>query len=249
VWFQRTFCQPVVLLSFFRRWMRHKLERNPIGWLEQRTWSGRLVTWGWFAVIISLYSAIFTDKNFFRGYGEMQRVVACLLTGCLAMCAAGSFRRERETAVLELLLVSPLSENQIISGRLEGLWGQFLPAFGLLLAIWAYFSTWLGNMLDDAQAISFYAFSFLSLPVIGLYFSLCCRNFLSAFLSTIGVGFLLPLALPLLLRFLAFERYMPATIQTSVPASLLQSLFAIICWFQLHDRLKRRAFPFDRRES
>ena len=44
-------------LTFFRRWMRRKLERNPIGWLEQRTWSGRLVTWGWFAVLISIYSA------------------------------------------------------------------------------------------------------------------------------------------------------------------------------------------------
>jgi len=179
----------------------------------------------------------------------MQRVIALLLAGSLALSAAGSFRRERETGVLELLLVSPLGENQIISGRLGGLWGQFLPAFGLLLVIWAYFSTLLGNG-HDAQAISFYALSFLSLPVIGLYFSLCCRNVLSAFLSTIGVGFLLPVALPLLLRFfLSFELYVPPGIYTSVPASFLQSLFAIICWFKLHDRLKRRAFPFDRREN
>src|SRR5262249_1106770 len=42
LWLDRTFCTPVVCVSFFRRWMRRKLERNPIGWLEQRTWSGRL---------------------------------------------------------------------------------------------------------------------------------------------------------------------------------------------------------------
>jgi len=42
-----------VLAEVFSAWMLRKLERNPIGWLEQRTWTGRLVTWGWFAVIMS----------------------------------------------------------------------------------------------------------------------------------------------------------------------------------------------------
>jgi len=55
LWWRRKLCTPVFWLGFFRRWMRRKLERNPIGWLEQRTWSGRLVTWGWFAVLIAIY--------------------------------------------------------------------------------------------------------------------------------------------------------------------------------------------------
>ena len=58
VWWQRTFCTPVLWVSLLRRWMRWKLEHNPIGGSDQRTWSGRLVTWGWFAVIISIYSAV-----------------------------------------------------------------------------------------------------------------------------------------------------------------------------------------------
>jgi len=37
----------------------------PLGGLEQRTWSGRLVTWGWFAVIISLYSGYPYRQEFF----------------------------------------------------------------------------------------------------------------------------------------------------------------------------------------
>ncbi len=45
--------------------------------------------------------------------------------------------------MLELLLVSPLGENQIIAGRLGGLWTQFVPTAGLLLGIWAYCSTFL----------------------------------------------------------------------------------------------------------
>src|SRR5262249_40990849 len=47
LWWQETFCTPMFWLSFFQRWMRRKLERNPVGWLEQRRWTGRLVTWGW----------------------------------------------------------------------------------------------------------------------------------------------------------------------------------------------------------
>ncbi len=128
VWLQRTFCTPVLWVAFFRRWMRWKLERNPIGWLEQRTWSGRLVTWGWFAVLISIYSAVLTDHQFLMNGDDLQETMAWLLAGSMAMSAAGSFRRERDTGVLELLLVSPLGENQIISGRLGGLWSQFLPA-------------------------------------------------------------------------------------------------------------------------
>src|SRR5207245_11135246 len=102
-----------------------------------------------------------------------------------------SFRRERESGVLELLLVSPVGEREIIFGRLRGLWGQFLPAFGLLLAIWCYFiSIFPGR--SDAEPIFFCANTFLTLPVIGLYFSLGCRNFLTAFLSTLATGLLMP---------------------------------------------------------
>ena len=61
---------------------------------------------------------------------------------------------ERESGVLELLLVSPLGEKQIIAGRLSGLWGQFAPAAVLLLAIWAYFFD-LPAQRGPGQAVSY----------------------------------------------------------------------------------------------
>jgi hypothetical protein len=121
--------------------MKRKLETNPIGWLEQRTWSGRLLTWGWLAIIISLYSTILTDPSFFQRTSTPQNVMGWMLVLSMAISTAGSFRRERESGVLELLLVSPIGERTIISGRLRGLWNQFLPAFGLLLIVWAYLSS------------------------------------------------------------------------------------------------------------
>ena len=246
VWFEKQFCTPVLWVSFFRGWMRRKLERNPIGWLEQRTWTGRLVTWGWFAVVVSLYSAVFTDRNFFRGYDAIQRMIAWLLAGSLAMSAAGSFRRERESGVLELLLVSPLGENQIISGRLGGLYAQFLPSFGLLLGVWMYFSSVI--MGRAAGAVAFYAATFFALPVIGLYFSLRCRSFLSAFLWTLMTGLLLPLLVPPLLSALWLVQVglFHWHIRLSAREAFVQLLIAAFCWFRLHDRLKQRAFAFNR---
>jgi len=253
VWWEQVFCTPFLWLSFFRRWMRHKLERNPVGWLQQRTWTGRLVTWGWFAVTISLYSAVLTDPNFLRTSSFMQRTMSWLLAGSMALSAAGSFRRERETGVLELLLVSPLGERDIIAGRLRGLWGQFLPAVGLLLGIWSYFSSLLRftGLWSDTEAIIFSAVTFLTLPVIGLYFSLRCRGFLAALISTLAVGLLLPMICPVALEWL-WARYTKALlsgqweIRPSGEAAFFQLVLAAWCWSRLYHRLRDRAFPLER---
>jgi ABC-type Na+ efflux pump permease subunit len=162
------------------------------------------------------------------------------------MSAAGSFRRERESGVLELLLVSPLGENQIISGRLGGLYGQFLPSFGLLLGVWMYFSSVI--MGRAAGAVAFYAATFFALPVIGLYFSLRCRSFLSAFLWTLMTGLALPLLVPPLLSALWLVQVglFHWRIRLSGREAFVQVLIAVFCWFRLHARLKQRAFSFNR---
>jgi ABC-type transport system involved in multi-copper enzyme maturation permease subunit len=251
LWWQRKFCTPVFWQALFRRWMRRRLERNPIGWLEQRTWSGRLVTWGWLAVLISIYSSALTDPGFLTDNSNVQETMAWLLAGSMALSAAGSFRRERESGVLELLLVSPLGENQIITGRLGGLWTQFVPTAGLLLGIWAYCSTFLRER-SATGLVWYYLVIFLTVPVFGLYFSLRCRNFLVAFVTTVVVALVLPVVLPDLLRWLwwlghgapgkAFEWEMgPSTL-----GAICQGILALLCWERLLGRLKQRSFPLER---
>jgi ABC-type transport system involved in multi-copper enzyme maturation permease subunit len=251
LWLQKTFTTPVIWVSFFKRWMLRKLERNPIGWLEQRTWIGRLVTWGWFAIIISIYSAVFTDKNFFRGYSSVQNGIGWLLSGSLGLSAAGSFRRERESGVLELLLVSPVGEAEILFGRLRGLWGQFFPAFAMLLGIWVYFSSLFPS--DTDGAIYFYGAAFFSLPVIGLYYSLRCRYFMTAFLSTLMVGLVLPIVVPGLVRFIWWI-YVGSANNGSLFLRTVNTVFiqiglAVFCWVRLYQRLVRRSFPLERTET
>jgi ABC-type transport system involved in cytochrome c biogenesis permease component len=255
IWLQQKFCTPIVWISFFRRWMKRKLEANPIGWLEQRTWSGRLITWGWLAVIISLYSAVLSDPNFFQRTSIPQNVMAWTLVLSMAISTAGSFRRERESGVLELLLVSPIRERTIISGRLRGLWAQFLPAFALLLVVWFYLASISLTRGESGGPILFYATTFFSLPVIGLYFSLRCRGFMTALLATLCGTFAIPLIIAVIIA-LWWMTVAPVTGYTSygsievagasLPTALVQGIVATTCWKLLHARLKTRSFPLDR---
>jgi ABC-type transport system involved in multi-copper enzyme maturation permease subunit len=259
--------------------MRRKLEHNPIGWLEQRSWSGRLVTWGWLGVVTCLYCAALTGSTSFQGIGQVHGLVGWLLGGSMALTAAGSFRRERETGVLELLLVSPLRVQEIISGRLRGLWSQFLPAIGLLVAVQLYLGSIFnyGAFIQQSQsgAVFLQACSFLSVPVIGLYFSLRCRNFMSALLATVTVALVIPVAASAILGWLFWSLSFgppsnltlygyagPAGLSFSGYggpgfylyrlatlstgyAAVSQLLLAALCWNRLLWRLKLRQFPFD----
>lgn len=152
---------------------------------------------------------------------------------------------------LELLLVSPVGERSIIFGRLCGLWIQFLPAAALLMGIWLYLWQVFPHGRDQAAMLLFLS-SLLSLPAIGLYFSLRCRNSLSAFLLTLAVGLLAPLSVPGLLEPLSdFFTRNPGRVEflnmpSSILAMPLQLALAAFCWERLHSRLKHRAFALER---
>ena len=54
LWLLQTFCRPVLWKEKFRVLMNRSLDRNPIGWLHQYSWSARLTKWGWCFVVIAL---------------------------------------------------------------------------------------------------------------------------------------------------------------------------------------------------
>ena len=157
---------------------------------------------------------------------------------------------------------------------------QFLPAIGLLVAVQLYLGSIFnyGAFIQRSQggALFLQACSFLSVPVIGLYFSLRCRNFMSAFLATIGVALVIPVALSAILGWLFWAyRFGPpssltlygyggpasltgyggsgsylyrlATLSTEY-AAVSQLLLAAICANRLLWRLRLRQFPFERTE-
>jgi hypothetical protein len=186
---ERFFCAPSFSPKLFHRWMRRSLDRNPIGWLEKRSWSGRIMSWIWLSVMIS-FASMFAYTVVSRKDFEGFNLLMWMLLGTIAFVAAGSFRRERETGALELILVTPLSERHIISGRLRGLWNQFLPTF----LIWVAVVVYLSSALKDWQVINIIRFTVLYfvVPVIGLYFSLRSRFVLLSWLATLAICFALP---------------------------------------------------------
>lgn len=250
IWVQRTsevLTTPKFGLAFFHRWLRRKLERNPIGWLEQRTWSGRVIMWAWTAVVVCVVSAGLGGQNLAVDFGHALNTLSWLIVATLAYLAAGSFRRERETGVLELLLVSPLTSQQIIMGRLRGLWGQFLPAFGLLLFSWVYVGLWI--FVKNLEWTIYFATAFVTVPLIGLHFSLANKTAVGAFLLTLVSGVLLPRVLAALLDLLlgthsdwlwSSERQWSAVAW----ACVCQVGVAMLFWNSLLWRLERRAFQF-----
>jgi hypothetical protein len=194
LWWRDKLFKPVLFRKQLRGWLRWELHHNPIGWLEQRSWSGRLVLWSWLAVVVCVYSSLFSNLSVYqRGFHVVQSFLASLLAGSIAVSAAGSFRRERETGVLELLLVAPLREWEIIAGRVRGLWIQFLPAVALLFTVWLYCATFLSTV-NELPSVVCYVITFATLPVVGLYFSLTKTNFMAALIWTLLVQAVIPSA-------------------------------------------------------
>lgn len=254
---EQVLLQPVVGKGFLHRWMRRKLERNPIGWLEQRQWSGRMVAWVWFAIIVTIYSMAVTRDNFFYNFESIQAAVIWLFVLSMAVTAVGSFRREREAGVLELLLVSPLGVRQIINGRLLGLWGQFLPAMATLLAIWVYLGMPFASqggyapVSIDIRTVGAFLVSAAVIPVAGLYFSLQCRSIIVALIMTVVTIYVVPFFVAVCCEFLAWaygtgmvrwRSWRPSVGSLAV----VQILIATMLYLRLRQKLERRQFPLTR---
>jgi hypothetical protein len=249
---QRRLFTPLYFKGTFQRWMRFEMNRNPIGWLQHRTWSARLVTWLWFAVFACIYSSLLGNVWVYqRAFHAIQSFLAWSLVVSVAIGSAGSFRRERETGLLELLIVSPVREWQIIAGRLRGIWQQFLPAIILLVTLWLFCASLIARDLEEWPSVLFFASTFLTLPVIGLYNSLARVSFATAFVGTLLMGVVLPEFLARVDEFTNFMLQVLGQINGFQPSATplriipFQLGVASACAWCLYRNLRRRAFALE----
>jgi len=227
-----------------KRWLKWELYRNPIGWLEQRSWVNRLVIWIWFAILISVYTWFFTNfTSLLHSFIPLQTLLAWLMAGSIAATASGSFRRERETGVLELLLVAPLNEWLIVFGRLRGIWTQFAPAVILMFVVWICWTTLFRSYEDySLWTMAYFLSLFVTLPVAGLYYSLKSSNFLGALIRTLAVGILIPAVLAWGVGLLAAFLYTPEASWFLRPNLVFHGAVATLLLRSLHRDLKKRRF-------
>ena len=243
LWFQ-FFCAPRFWRTVFRGKMSRLMDRNPIGWLQQCAWHARLARWGWCLALVVLECKLVMDPQITYLWSG-QFFFAFLLLLAVAFSASNSFRQERETGLMELLLVTPINKWQIIAGRVRGLWGQFFPAALILVAAWLYLAkdgtlytsgyyrqqaSW-----DYASFLWICAGTYLSVPVIGLYLSLRPMHFISCWAITCVWGILLPWLIGWIL--LIGEWGHPPTIMVC-----LQALSAVVAGGLLYRDLDQRHF-------
>jgi ABC-type transport system involved in multi-copper enzyme maturation permease subunit len=232
---QRSLTRPRFGLRVLRRLLARSLDRNPIGWLQQYSWGGRITKWGWLGVIMAFESLLLPEV---WDFAQRQIWVVFLFLVGVAFSASASFRRERESGALELLLVCPLSVAQVITGRLRGIWMQFLPS-GALLTMCLVISAQIERYTSEAPMVWAVMFSALvSLPIIGLYFSLYRIHFLSAWLLTLLFGIIIPF-------FISASATMLLEVENLVYGLVLAEFtLAVLFWRLLYHRLESRRFAF-----
>jgi len=260
----RRYCTPVFKGWFARRTGRI-LDRNPIAWLQQYSWKARLLKWVLCLAFVVVETAAFmvgpTDDN--------QRDIIeplFILTFAAGMTFAGinSFAEEKHSGALELILITPIPINQIILGRVRGVWEQFLPA-ALMLACFDAGLHWIGSN----SSYGFWGFEnsflylvkllpavcvFFTFPVFALYSALRFKNQIAAAVMTWFL-LLLPYAFMRLLfwaldatGFLPETGFMPyfdvKDFWGSRGLPLAYLALGLALFFRLRHRLSRRLYSF-----
>jgi len=178
--------------------MKRQLNRNPVGWLERRRWTSRVAAWGWLGVFALGYTAFYLNFSDRHQVNELNSLMSNGLMVAMALVSSASFRRERETGVMELLLTTPLTPEQIVRGRLFGLWIQFLPSV-VTLVFMAGFSglilNWTAPFSSLLQQAWYSGVYYVCVPVCGLWLSLALRHYILSVLLTVGLSLVLPYAL------------------------------------------------------
>ena len=201
----KAFTTPMIFRGILQKSLRRRLDKNPIAWLQRHSWSARLTEWGWFAFCMGIMTEMITEgeKNYaaepIRGSGWLG---LALLAG-VAFSSVSSFQREKENGVLELLLVTPLTEIQIVWGRIFGIWSQFAPAIFLMTAtriyLWTDYQPFgIGSHTSFFPLIVFLGSFFLG-PIFGLYFALRSRNLFAAWVQTCALALGVPISLTYLI--------------------------------------------------
>jgi ABC-type Na+ efflux pump permease subunit len=222
--------------------MQRTLDRNPIAWLQQYSWKARMNKWGLCLAFMLIECAV--------GYSQpsdldtAHKTLLLALAGIYTFAGVSGFLEDKRSGALELLLVTPISVNKLIFGRVWGLWKQFLPA-GMVLAIcFFYDENFFRNSREAAQAGLFWAILFLTLPVFATYFALRVKNLIvAAALTWVALwipGFFVQVS------FVAFVGEFDGLEMSSVLPALFFSYaaFALLACFLLRHSLSRRIFSF-----
>lgn len=249
-WVKR-YCSPIFKRSFARK-MRKALEWNPVYWLQQYSWKARTTTWAMCLVFVALGCCVTNGANSsMLAQWELRLLV--VLAAVYTYAGVNGFYQEKKNGALELLLVTPISVDEIIFGRVLGLWKRFLPTV-LLMALWCLMEEetvwWHDNLysgsIDLGGHVNLYwsdvectlLAAYFTLPIFATFCALRLRNIVVATACT----WLLILAGPIFgVSLLAFLT-LPAGASPSLVYSGIALGNLVFVWFTfvaLRDNLRQ----------
>ena len=235
----RRYCTPLFRRRF-RRKMQRTLDWNPIAWLQQYSWKARAGKWALcLAFLLAEYAAMDLSKSHREAIASTLLVI---MAGIYTFVGVGGFLEEKRSGALELILVTPISVNKLIFGRVWGLWKQFLPA-NLILALFFLSDEWSGVDFGDAVGVAYIlACALLSLPVFATYFALRVKNLmLAAVLTWIALWVPFWLALDAGQLLLNLDGISAGFI---FAIFFIYSAFALLAFSLLRHSLSRRIYSF-----
>ena len=228
--------------GWFARGMRRTLDHNPIAWLQQYSWKARLAKWG-LCLAIVLLEGVFPHREWYE-IQNTQGILLWMLAGVATFVGVNSFMQEKRSGALELILITPLSVNTIIIGRVQGLWKQFLPSV-LVIGICFFISGMLSHGWGNSSWTDFLYISivvtgsFLALPVFTTYFALRVKNLFAAALLTWVAMFIAPA-----FGGLAMDNQNASDLGICFGIFCGDLGFALLACFLLRHSLSRRIYSF-----
>lgn len=224
----RAFTLPRIAPGLFRKRQSKLLDRNPIVWLQGYSAMARSSKWMWCLLIVLGSIVPFVESlGPYSVFGQdaIEWGLALFLFLCLGISftSSSSFRQERESGALELILVTPLTTAKLVAGRLEGIWRQFFPAV-LVFGLFHYYCLSQAPREGVLPLFWIVLSTLLTMPMLGMLIGSAPGNWLSAWIGTYLLGVFSLVAPEAMMWFGAMGLHLWRTHEIDMNNELIQSV-------------------------
>jgi hypothetical protein len=178
-----------------------------------------------------------------NGFGESwingQAMLLAALGILFTFIGVSGFLREKETGMLDFILLSPLSINRIIAGHLFGLCDKFLPAMSIVAG--CYFTVRRFSH-DRYWPVELIPYCIFSLPFFVIYFGLWLKNVFPAVILTAITLISPPFIVSECVDFA--DHGFGVGIPFFESVVFLYATFTIAAYFRVYRNLSRRRYSF-----
>lgn len=209
---KRMLFSPMIWKSLLKDRLNLQLNTNPVSWLHEYSWNARVTKWG-LCLLTMFICSHFLNQVHSGNQGLLAaiRIIMIAILFTAAFSGVSSFRSEKDSGGMELLLITPIGTDQIIQGQVAGVWKRYLPTVAVLTIVWyaVYFNipgrfSHFRTEMHWSEPLLLLTTSY-TLAVAGVRFSFSQHSLLTACCLALGVGLIAPIILLILVASLLPE--------------------------------------------